>query len=624
MCGIVGEWKKSVPVEPRVFDSMVESLAHRGPDSRGTKMLDDGKLALGHLRLSIIDLSDAGIQPMCNEDGSVWLTFNGEIYNYASLREKLLQLGHTFRSQTDSETIIHAYEEWGVDCLSRFRGIFAFALYDGRRSQLFLARDHMGVKPLYYYQAGGRFMFASEPRAVLAGLGQPPAIDLDAFSLYLAYGNVPADASIYRRVRKLLPGHCLLLNDKGLDVRQYWKVRYNPTISDPREAEAAVQAKVEECVRAQSVSDVPVATLLSGGIDSTAVTSILTERGRKPILTFNVGFTERESDEREYARFAAAALRTEHHERVLDYADACTLLPHAIDSYDEPFHLNGVIPFYSLSRLVQDNRIKVVQGGDGADEMFAGYLWYDQFSRLNDGVASSPWLQKFFGALRFNQPDARPNLARQFFRYNGFLDEGAQRVIAGSSLGSRDFDDIYAPLEAHWQPDMPLALAAQLMDFNCFLVDHCLTKVDRASMACGVEARVPFLDIELVELVFSIDHDIVYRAGRRKALLKDALKQHLPDGMNLDRKKGFSSPLDRWLSQGLAAAGGPLVRDGSLCSRGILDSASVASRYPRMTSGQQLLLISAELWCRRWIENDRQSVARFAEGLPNALTVHAT
>jgi asparagine synthase (glutamine-hydrolysing) len=614
MCGIAGIWNTSRPAKQSAADAMVDSLARRGPDGRGTKTLDGGKLILGHRRLSIIDLSAAGNQPMCNEDGSIWLTFNGEIYNYLALRAELEGRGHVFRSHSDSETIIHAYEEWGTDCVRRLRGIFAFGIYDSLKRALFLARDHVGVKPLYYCRSPESFIFASQPRAILASEGFCPEIDRSAFSLYLAYGNVPGQACIYDRIEKLLPGHWLLLRDGQLEIEQYWTLRYEPVVRDFTEAAELIRSKIEESVLMQAVSDVPIGTLLSGGVDSTIITSILAAKDAAHLSTFTIGFDDHESDESQYARPIAEGFGTQHHEKTLTYDEACTLLADIVEATDEPFHLNGLFPYFAVSKLAQSSRIKVVLGGDGADELFAGYRWYELFS---EAIASGPntsSYERLLSSIGLKKKNRNWPL-EAFFRYNGSFDHRSQRHSLGVPIPSGQSDRIYAPLARSWQPDSPPVLAAQFLDFHCFLVDHCLTKVDRISMACGVEVRVPFLDVELVETTFKIDHSIIFRQRERKALLKSAMKNCFPPSMDIDRKKGFSSPINAWLTSGMARAGNDLLRHGSLVARGLIDADSLHKSYSKMNVGQQLALISAELWSRRWIEQDSASIRAFSENL---------
>lgn len=608
MCGIVGEIRGEGSVDRARFARMLSTLEQRGPDGHGVRLLDDDRVALGHTRLAIIDLSPAAAQPMCNEDGTVWLVFNGEIYNYLDLRKRLSALGHSFRSRSDSEVIVHAYEEWGTECVSRLRGIFAFGVYDCAKRSLFLARDHVGVKPLYYHSGPDAFLFASQPRALLeAGLARSP--DPAAFSLYLAYGNVPAEHCVYAGMHKLLPGHWLLLKDGRMDVRRYWSVRYAPVIGDPVEARDAVRRRIEDSVNAQAVSDVPVGTLLSGGVDSTIVTSILAEKIGRDLSTFTMGFDAPESDERQFARLVADACATTHREGEMDCDAATRSLPEVIDAFDEPFDLNSLFPYHALARLVRDSGRKVVLGGDGADELFAGYRWYERWSGILQSRAPS-W-RRWFGAGQ------APTSVERFFRINGYLDPDQQSRLAGRNLAPLSLTEILRPLSSHWHPEVPPVLGAQLLDFHCFLPDHCLTKVDRASMAHGVEVRVPFLDVDLIELVFSIDHRITFADGERKALLKNAMQARLPRGMDVQRKKGFSSPVARWLEQGLAAGGRRLIEDGSLCRNGWLSSPAVRRDFDQLPHHIRLLLISAELWFRRWVEQERVEPAQF---LPAAVS----
>lgn len=614
MCGIVGLWNRRARVGAQAFERMTESLAARGPDGQGIIRLDEGRLMFGHRRLAIIDLSSAGEQPMCNEDQSLWLVFNGEIYNYLALKKELSQRGHIFRSHSDTETILHAYEEWGKDCVLRLRGIFAFGIFDCRQRTLFLARDHVGVKPLYFYRSESRFAFASQPRAILAADDFVRDVHLPAFSLFLAYGNVPAEFCIFDGIEKLRPGHWLFLSEEKITIQQYWHLQYAPKILDAATAIELVREKIEESVLLNAVSDVPVGTLLSGGVDSTIITSILAQNTGSPLPTFTVGFTEEQSDEAPYARLVADHLHTQHHQRILTYDDACMMVPDIVEAMDEPFHLNGLFPFFAVSRLVNTAAVKVVLGGDGADELFAGYRWYDAFG----GALAEPQCRPLFERLKSFLTGRRhcsDQAVATFFHYNGHFSDRDQRHLLGGRVASNDPVFAYLPLTRAWRPNIPPVLAAQLMDFSCFLVDHCLTKVDRMSMACGVEVRVPMLDVELVEAVFSIDHNLVFRDSERKALLIAAMSRHFPANMPKNRKKGFSSPLTVWLGRGLAHHGLTFLMSGSLVSRGLLNPDVLSRRFFSMSAGDQLLLISGELWSRRWIEQDRPSIARFVERL---------
>lgn len=602
-----------------MFGRMLSELANRGPDGEGMIFLNHEQAALGQRRLSIIDLSDAGTQPMTNEDGTIWLTVNGEIYNFKQLRQTLEKEGHQFRSNSDSEVIVHAYEQWGADCVHHLQGMFAFGIFDGRDNSLFLARDHFGVKPLYYYSQANCFIFASQPRAIIAADDFHLDLDHDAFSLYLGYGNVPADYCIYKGIKKLLPGHILFLRNGKVKIEQYWSLKYNPVINDISDAVDIVREKVTSSILSQTVSDVPVGSLLSGGIDSTIVTSLLATRLGANLPTFSVGFQEEESDERQYARLVANSFQTNHSEFLLTYSEACKLIPKIVDAYDEPFHFNGLFPYYALSELVKSHNIKVVLGGDGGDEIFAGYLWYENFLRDYKPIHSpslfSQLSRMFFGSTNTTTVDP----IQTYFGYNGFLRPADQRNILGSEIRYKNDAFLYQILGRHWDEGLPHVIGAQLLDVNCFLVDHCLTKVDRASMACGVEVRVPFLDIELASAVFSIDHSLVFFNNERKALFKKAMREVLPSQMNTDRKKGFSSPLGKWLDQGLAKVGYSLLLNGSLCSYGLLNPAYLKHAFPSLGSGNQLLLIALELWFKRWMDNKVDTIESFSHDAASSL-----
>jgi asparagine synthase (glutamine-hydrolysing) len=482
---------------------MLETLASRGPDGAGTRFLADDALALGHQRLAIIDLSPAGAQPMCNEDGSIWLTFNGEIYNYRDLQKQLLAAGHRFRSDADSEVILHAYEEWGDDCIRELRGIFAFGIWDDRRRRLFLARDPLGVKPLYYWRSAAALVFASQPRAILAHPRFRADIDRGAFQNYLAYRYVPDDQAIFQGVKKLPAGHRLAFDAASLHIDCYWRPEYRPRVTRQDEAVELLREKLSRAVRAQMVSDVPLGVFLSGGVDSSTVAAIAASAQDAPLPTFTLGFDAPESDERPYARAANQAIGSTGSEDAMSFDQAVERIPRFVGIYDEPFFDHSGLPTHEVSRLARRNGVKVVLAGDGADELFAGYRWYDDFP----GISSAGWKRLLLGA------PADPVAA--LFSRTGFLDAQRQRALLRDA---RHFDHL-AIYRKFFRADVPLITALQLLDLRLFLVDDVLTKVDHASMACGVEVRVPFLDLEVVEAAFFSGAASARRCsnGRRRA-----------------------------------------------------------------------------------------------------------
>jgi asparagine synthase (glutamine-hydrolysing) len=588
MCGILGEVYWQGGVDPRGFGRMLATLAARGPDGEGTRGLARGRVALGHRRLAINDLSEAAVQPMPNEDGSLWLSFNGEIYNFRELRKELEQQGHAFRSASDSEVILHAYEEWGDDCLERLRGIFAFGLWDERRERLLLARDRLGVKPLYYWAHEGGLVFASQPRAILAHPRFRRRVDLEALSHYLVYRYVPGEQAIWSGMKKLGPAQRLVLDRRGLQCSRWWELRYAPRLRDAAEAAKEVQERLAEAVRMQLVSDVPVGVFLSGGIDSSVTAAVAAEAQGRALPAFTIGFDDAAVDERRYARRAAERLGLVPHEELLTQRAALALLPDFAALHDEPFYDPSSLPTLAVSRLARRHGVPVVLGGDGADELFAGYRWYEVAAP--QPFSPRRWLR---ARLRGAPDPVAAHLAR--------VSPLAGRLPAGLVAGAPDCDPS-AWLRRLDAPDAPHVTRLQLLDLRSFLVDDVLLKVDHASMACGVEVRVPILDHELVETAFAIESRLLFAAGERKALWKRAAARWLPDEICSSRKQGFSAPLDTWMRQGLRERAQALVRRGVLVESGLLHAEGVDALLAAGGTAPLWLLFAAELWARHWLE----------------------
>jgi asparagine synthase (glutamine-hydrolysing) len=596
MCGILGQINKNTLIQREVFGIMLDQLEMRGPDGFGIEILNNGKVFLGHRRLSIIDLSDNAKQPLCNENGTIWLIFNGEIYNYKALRQELQKLGHHFKTDSDSEVIIHGFETWGKQVVHKLRGIFAFGIYNALNQELFLARDHAGVKPLYFLHTKDTLIFASEPKAILKSDLYKKEIDTESFQLYLKYGNVPSDYSIYKGIKKLKPGHSLSYNLSGkLDIEKYWYLTYNPTIFNIKDAEVLLYNKIKEAIDIQTASDVSIGSLLSGGVDSTIVTGILNKSLDYKLNTFSIGFDDTISDESAFASLVAKHYDTQHHTQQMNVNLAFEGINQLANIFDEPFHFNGLIPYLFLSQNVAKHNFKVVMGGDGADELFAGYKWYDQFNDWHKNQPKQIWIQRFLGDV--NKNSQRRNAMNQYSNYNGHLSESQIKHIVN------DYNDELSDsiINAHYCSELHPVLAAQLVDFNCFMPDHCLMKVDKTSMSQGVEVRVPFLDIELIKMVFEIDNRLIYNKGERKSLLKLSMKEFIPSEMDSRRKKGFSSPLSKWLNEGISEKGIKLLKNGYLFSDNLLDADSTIKAYNQLSSGNQLLLIGLEMWGRKWM-----------------------
>lgn len=612
MCGILGIVQSGQRLQSDVFDRMLDTLAHRGPDGRGVRALGGGAVLLGHRRLAIIDLSPDGAQPIGNEDGTVWLTYNGEIYNYLDLRETLIRRGHRFRSRTDSEVIVHAYEEWGADCVSRLRGIFAFGIWDERDMTLFLARDPLGVKPLYYARYAGRLTFASQPKAILADPDFRREIDPHGLRDFLAFGYVPHARSAFAGMSKLPAGHTATLKGDALALHRYWELDCRPDLGDPREALQRLRVGLGDAVRSQLISDVPVGCFLSGGIDSSLLVA-LAQPQLPSLRSFTVGFKEADSDERNFARIVAVHFGTQHHESVAQERDFGTRLCELQEFFDEPFDPNGPLPFMEVARLARQHDTVVALGGDGADEMFAGYLRYDDFDRpawIPPGRPADIWRMLRRRGLLGPRRSASDDVAR-YFRYEGCLDAGGLNTLLDARFLEQLDDDAEAAMLPFHRPDLPAVAAAQYMDMHLYLVDHILCKVDRASMAHGVEARVPFLDPELVRLAFRIPLALHYRHGERKALLKQVAAQFLPAEVVTPRKKGFSSPMGTWLGAHTDTWVRSWLEDGMLVQLGLLRPdwpqrlAALQTEQGEVGLRARWLLLTAELWARRWIAGER-------------------
>lgn len=611
MCGILGVVQQGQYINPGLFSRMLDTLTHRGPDGHGVKSFEDGRVIFGHRRLAIIDLSPLGAQPLCNEDETIWLTFNGEIYNYQELRKQLLESGHRFRSQSDSEVIVHAYEEWGTSCVHRFRGIFAFGLWDDRKKRLFLARDHMGVKPLYYSRYAGRFVFASQPMAILADDAFPKRANATGLRDYFAFGYIPAEHCAFDGMHKLKAGHWAILEDGDLKVHCYWQVSYSPEPVSPADAFARVKERLEEAVNTQLVADVPVGCFLSGGIDSSLLVSMAHEQTR--LRTFTIGFEEETSDERIYAREVAQLFNTEHHEEVLKRPHVEQSILGMAEYYDEPFDPNGPMPFMEVARLSRRHGTVVALGGDGADELFYGYLRYDDFDCPAWMPPERPrrWWRKLRNAGLLGPRGLRTGDMERFFAYEGCLDESELGNLFAAEFMSEVKGPASDSLRPYFQQGLPAVTAAQLADTNHYLVDHVLCKVDRGAMASGVEARVPFLDPELVKMAFSIPVETNYKNGERKALLKQVARRYLPKEVVTPRKKGFSSPMHQWVDHRFRVWGNEIISDGSLVRYGIVRADWPQTLAAWEASGRAnalrawWLLLMAEIWHRRWIADEK-------------------
>jgi asparagine synthase (glutamine-hydrolysing) len=581
MCGIVGIASTAGPVDLEALGRGSASLNHRGPDDAGVYASADERVALGFRRLSIIDVSAAGHQPMPNEDGTLQLVFNGEIYNFRQLREQLEQQGHRFRSRTDSEAILHLYEEHGIAAIDQLVGMFALAIWDESRRRLVLVRDRLGIKPLYYAWDGQKLCFASELRALLDSGWVPRVVDHDALADYLTYGYVPFDRALVAGVQKLPAGHLLVfdLDTAQVEVSQYWDVEYEPTVSDPEAAVAELSELLDGVVGDHLISDVPLGLFLSGGVDSTAVLAKM-RRAADSVEAFAIGFDTGHGGELPYARRAAELLGASFHERVVTLDHGSAFLSNLANLYDEPLVDYSTIPTYEVSRFARE-RITVAITGDGGDEVFGGYGRYAaHVAAAGQGRRSylAPILQLALPVLRRVPLGTRAaalerelfrNHEEGYFRRVGLFDAWEQRRLLPSALRSDERDPLWL-LRRFFRPDYPLLTALRYLDLKTYLPDDILVKVDRASMACSLEVRPPLLDHRVVEFAFGLDDRILAHEGPTKEVLRRMTDDRVRREVFDRPKRGFSAPIRTWLRTGLATEAMRTVETWTIAEAGLV------------------------------------------------------
>jgi asparagine synthase (glutamine-hydrolysing) len=621
MCGIAGIFHPDVPkpVDPARVAAMSDVLDHRGPDGSG--VWTAAGIGLGHRRLSIIDLSDAAAQPMLTPDGAVAISYNGEIYNFRELRAELEDRGHRFRTESDTEVILAAWRQWGPDCLSRLNGMFAFALYDQAQDSLFLARDRLGVKPLFHAElSDGSLIFASELKGLLAHPLLRRVPSAQAIEDFFAYGYVPDDASIVEGVKKLAAGHFLLVR-RGRPVprpARYWDVDFsNPVRKSVKALEEEMVERLRAAVRSRMVADVPLGAFLSGGVDSSAVVAFMAEASSGAVETCSIGFDEADHDETRYAAQVASLFATHHRSRVVA-SDDFGLIDTLAEAFDEPFADASALATYRVSELARE-KVKVSLSGDGADETLAGYRRYRLFMAEERARSLLPGpLGRAAGALGHLYP--KLDWAPQIFRAKTSLQalgQGsgqayAQAVgVTPAAIRRRIFT---APLHGHVAeeryvrtmneaPARDALSRAQYADIKIWLPGDILTKVDRTSMAVGLEAREPLLDHRLVEFAASLPASMRLRRGTGKWLLKRALASRLPREILDRRKMGFVTPVSAWFRGPLAAEAAAVARSAALAETGWFDADAIAGFAEAHRSGRadhgrllwQLLMLDKSL-----------------------------
>jgi asparagine synthase (glutamine-hydrolysing) len=615
MCGICGIATTDGAVDPGRLAAMSGMLVHRGPDSAGE--LVDGPVGLASRRLSIIDL-ERGDQPIANEDGSCVVVQNGEIYNHAELRRELERAGHRFRTHSDTEALVHAYEEWGDEFPRRLRGMFAVAVWDRRRRRLLLARDRFGIKPLLYRHVRGELSFASELRALPRG-----EIDLDALESFLAFNSIPAPLTIFRDCRKLPAGHTLAWQDGRIELRRF--ARPGPAAADELRTEdeaelvEELRARLRDSVRAHLVSDVPVGVLLSGGVDSATLAALAAEETTGALRTFSIGFEERSFDETGDARLVAERYATEHHELILR-PDAALLLPALAEAFDEPFADSSALPTYLVAQLAAEH-VKVALSGEGGDELFGGYHTYaaDLLAERVGGIArlARPLVERLpsssarasfdYRAKRFVRAAHLPPLER----HHGWKEIFAPEARAELTGRAHAFDPV-ALLRSRFRETegAPLLARLQDVDLGVYLVDDLLVKTDRASMAHSLEARVPFMDTVVSGFAFALPTRHKLRGLQKKVLLRKAAEPLLPSRIVHGRKRGFSIPAAAWLRGDLEPFARETLATETLRRQGFFRPEAVHALLDRHVRGEEDLsrqlwgLLAFTLWYERHVERE--------------------
>lgn len=626
MCGICGkyEFESDKPVSKSLLEEMTGTMKHRGPDDEGFYV--NGPIGLGHRRLSIIDLK-TGHQPISNEKENCWLIFNGEMYNFKEHRGELKKKGHRFKTRTDAEVVLHLYEEYGTGCLEHIRGMFAFAIWDAAKKRLFLARDRLGQKPLYYRANNKRIIFGSEIKAIMADAEIPRKVDPHSLSHFLTFQYVPSPRTMFEGIKKLPPAHYLICENGDVKIERYWSLSYSNTLNiDETEAIERFRELFEEAVSLRLISDVPLGVFLSGGVDSSVVASTMARLSDQPIKTFSVGFSNSRFNELPYAAKLARRLGAEHHSFVVK-PDCLDILPKLIRHYNEPFADPSAIPTYYVSKMAK-TKVTVALNGDAGDEAFAGYdryitnkiaSYYDRLpeglrnfimnraSRFSDLPEKNSYPEKI---KRYIKTLSSPPVERYVRWMASYTEEMKQTLFSNNfkkSVGGTDSvalmktwsDGTSSPDEVAW---------ALYLDTMTYLPDDLLVKVDVASMANSLECRSPFLDHKVLEFVAALPSDFKLRGFKRKYLLKEAFRYELDDELLNRKKSGFSVPISEWFKGELKSYIKEVLLDSKAKKRGFFSKDAVEKLITQHQEGKfdhgfrLWCLLNFELWHREFID----------------------
>lgn len=624
MCGITGKYnfKYSEPIDRSLAAEMIKVITHRGPDDEGSYFSPNGNLFLGHRRLSIIDLS-TGHQPLSNEDGTIWIVFNGEVYNFPDLKKELISYGHKFRTHSDTEVIVHAYEQWGKESFSKLNGMYAFALWDNKEQELIITRDPFGIKPVYYLINNDTFIFGSEIKSILTNPEVAREVDTTALYNYFTFTYVPSPYTVFKDIFKLKPGHFISIKNKNISIKRFY---YNTTqivnFNNEKEIIGQLQEHIYNAVKRQMISDVPIGAMLSGGVDSSTVATIMSQISDSPIKTFTVGFEDDfELNELKDAKFIADKIGSEHYELVVSSEDYNKLLPFSVWHMEEPVATGSILAYYMICKLAA-SKVKVVLTGQGADEPFAGYPrhlgeYYGKYYRAIPLPLRNFIISPIINSLKRNEQLKRavfsleePVTEKRFLRiYQTLQKELTKELYTQNGF---DWDSLTLGAIQEWQND-----ASGFDDLNKLLYsdsrlslpDNLLLYGDKMAMAVSLEARVPFLDLELMRFVESIPSKFKINGLTQKYLLKKAVRKWIPEEVIKKKKIGFATPIDNWFQNELKGeveekllSEGSAIRkylNASVIKKMIEDHAAKREDYKRPL----LSFLTFEIWHEMFIQN---------------------
>jgi asparagine synthase (glutamine-hydrolysing) len=591
MCAINGIWSFKGKVDKTEFNSLRDLMKHRGPDGVGLYISEKENIALGHRRLSLIDLSVSGTQPMCNEDKTVWLTVNGEIYNYREIRKDLADKGHVFSSTSDSEVIIHGYEEWGTGILDKLKGMFAFCIYDHKKQIFFIARDRFGIKPLYYYHRNDIFIFASELKSIVGYHDFLKEVDPVSVCNYLTYRYVPSPNTIWKNTNKLPPAHYLIFKkDQNVEITEYWKLETKNEHYDQQYLIEKTNDLLSGSIKGHLESDVQIGSFLSGGYDSSAIVYYMSLL-HYPTKTFSIGFDNWNLSEHNFADIVSEKFRTEHSFEILDRS-SLDIIDELVNYYDEPIADISIVPTFFVSKMASE-KVKAVLSGEGSDEIFAGYTWHQDFASKSYSWEKFNLLRNYFkGIEKYSLLDYANAMAM------GFFDKKNLEDIIGNDFKSNIPQNPFWFYKQHFKPEIGNIKSFQYLDIKTFMGELVLSKIDRASMANSLEVRVPFLDHELVEFLFSLPEKDYAKKNVQKFMLYENIKKSMPKEILNRKKQGFVGPDSyymniEWYRENL--------KNSQIVSSGLINGDKLNELIWSNDHWRLWKLLILEKWYRRWV-----------------------